>query len=265
MRLESGRYFGQTKLATSVGSATVTISDYSQQEQPWHTHENETFFVNLRGVHLDTLPNGSFEQPVLSIVYHPRSLPHRSSIGPKGTCGMNIELTAKWFDGHQLDVKSLGNGRMVSNPSASFAALFLLNAIHASHAVDGENALVEFVSLVSEDCPLQDGPSWLMKAVTYCEAQCPAPSTTTQVASAIGIHPVHLARTFRRSTGKTFCAYLQERRLRRAASLMLQGMSAGSAALEAGFSDQFYMTRSFQRQFGILPRELKKLSKTISA
>jgi AraC family transcriptional regulator len=265
MQLESGRYFGETRATSLIGDAGLTITDYVAQEQPWHTHENPTFFVNLRGHHRDALPNGSFDQPVLSIVYHPAGVRHRSTVGPEGMTGLNIELPPLWLAAHEIERANLGPERLVRNHDASCVAIKLLDAMVACNLLDTDNALVDFAASVSNDPGYCESPAWMHKAIELTENLAAESLTIRQISEQVGVHPVHLARVFRKAYGMSFCSYLQRGRLRYATSLLLQGMSAGEAAIEAGFGDQFYMSRCFRRQFGFTPRRVNELRRQVVA
>lgn len=62
-----------------------------------------------------------------------------------------------------------------------------------------------------------------------------------------------LVRSFARMTGLTPHAYLMQRRIQQARTLIAKGVPLAQAALASGFSDQSHMTRAFMRSFGFSP------------
>jgi len=71
---------------------------------------------------------------------------------------------------------------------------------------------------------------------------------TRDLASAAGIHPVHVARLFRLKTGVTPGEYLQHLRAQCACRLMQdRERSLGEIASESGFADQSHMNRILKR------------------
>jgi AraC-like DNA-binding protein len=68
-----------------------------------------------------------------------------------------------------------------------------------------------------------------------------------------GISPFRLSRVFRRDTGLPPHAYQIVMRARHAKSLLMKGMPAAQAAVEAGFFDQAHLTRHFKRIYGVTP------------
>ncbi len=75
-----------------------------------------------------------------------------------------------------------------------------------------------------------------------------------EVASAIGVHPAHLARVFRAHYGISVGEYGRRVRLAWAATEIARGhTSLATVATQAGFADQSHFTRLFKRYVGITP------------
>ena len=65
-------------------------------------------------------------------------------------------------------------------------------------------------------------------------------------------------RFFREETGMTFTAYLLDYRIRCAAFLLREsGGSVGEIALDCGFHNFSYFSRSFNKRFGLSPRQYR--------
>ena len=74
------------------------------------------------------------------------------------------------------------------------------------------------------------------------------------VAAQFYISPAQLNRQLKRSVGTTFWHYVLVKRLLLAKSLLLQGVPAGEAARQSGFSEYTAFYRAYKKQFGISPR-----------
>jgi AraC family transcriptional regulator len=79
------------------------------------------------------------------------------------------------------------------------------------------------------------------------------------VARDVGVHPVHLARAFRRFFGCTPAAYVRRVRVERAA-LMVRStpMALAEIAAMCGFVDQSHMSRAFVRDIGGTPAAYRR-------
>jgi AraC family transcriptional regulator len=78
------------------------------------------------------------------------------------------------------------------------------------------------------------------------------------IAAAAGIHPVHLARVFRRHCGYTLGDYVRKLRVDFAArQLLATDEPLAGIAFAAGFSDQSHFTKVFKRQTGMTPADFR--------
>jgi len=77
------------------------------------------------------------------------------------------------------------------------------------------------------------------------------------VASAVGVHPNHLSRLFRREAGMGLGRWIAERRLERAARLIREGLlGVGEAGRPVGFSSPAVFAQVCRRLRGCRPGEL---------
>ena len=80
------------------------------------------------------------------------------------------------------------------------------------------------------------------------------PPSLEEIASEVGLHPSHLARTFRAHVGESIGEHGRRLRLEWAAErLVCSDEGLAEIAGRAGFSDQSHFTREFKRRFGITP------------
>lgn len=79
------------------------------------------------------------------------------------------------------------------------------------------------------------------------------------MASASGMHPVHLSRAFKGAFGMPPSVYRARCRLARAISHLVDGAPPANAASIAGFADQSHLSRSIKQEIGVTPRHLQNL------
>lgn len=101
-------------------------------------------------------------------------------------------------------------------------------------------------------------PSWLARARDRLRDD--EAGSVIEAAAAVGVHPVHLTRTFRRFHGCTPGEYQRAWRLRRAAALLLDTrLSLAQIAVDSGFCDQSHLTRQFRSFYGVGPAHYRRL------
>ncbi|HET9104787.1 MAG TPA: AraC family transcriptional regulator [Solirubrobacteraceae bacterium] len=87
----------------------------------------------------------------------------------------------------------------------------------------------------------------------YIDARWQEDFTLDELASAVGLSPFHLLRTFRDRVGMTPSAYRRALRVNAAQGLLRSGMPAAQAAVACGFYDQAHLNRHFKRVTGVTP------------
>ncbi len=102
-------------------------------------------------------------------------------------------------------------------------------------------------------------PPWLLRAQEMLHARFAEPIRTAELASAVGVHPAHLARGFRIHYGQSIGTYVRRLRLDWAARELLRSdVSLTAVALAAGFADQSHFTRFFKRHTGQTPHAYRR-------
>ncbi|HKR66054.1 MAG TPA: AraC family transcriptional regulator [Thermoanaerobaculia bacterium] len=95
---------------------------------------------------------------------------------------------------------------------------------------------------------------WPERARRLIENEFASPLSLQSIASAVGVHRVHLARQFRALHGYTVGDYLRRVRVAYARQQLTKSEeSIAEIALAAGFSDQSQLTKSFKRVTGETP------------
>ena len=100
-------------------------------------------------------------------------------------------------------------------------------------------------------------PAWLQQARSLVERHFAEPLPLTLVAGRVGVHPVHLARTFRRVYRTTFGGYVRQLRIEFARAQLAGSATLSDIAAAAGFCDQSHFSRSFKQFTGLTPAEYR--------
>lgn len=120
----------------------------------------------------------------------------------------------------------------------------------------------------SGDSAISSGlmPWQIRKVKAHIDANIDKSLTVSRLAALVGLGPSHFQRTFKRSFGVSPHAFLLERRVCRAQTLLLATDEPLSViALAVGFADQAHFTSRFHRATGVTPgawrRERQERSK----
>jgi AraC family transcriptional regulator len=82
------------------------------------------------------------------------------------------------------------------------------------------------------------------------------------LAQSVGVHPVTLARAFRRAFGCTVGEYVRNLRIERAALQLAETeLPLAEIALAAGFSDQSHFSNLFRQHTGLSPSKFRRVAR----
>jgi len=110
--------------------------------------------------------------------------------------------------------------------------------------------------------PRGHSPLWLRRAREVLHTYSHEPLRLSTVASWIGIHPVHLAREFRKHHGCTVEQYVRRLRVESASRKLVESDSPLAViALEVGFANQAHFCRIFKLVTGISPGQYRVASR----
>lgn len=110
-------------------------------------------------------------------------------------------------------------------------------------------------------------PEMVKQAILYLQAHYKEEVCVDDVCRHVGFSKYYFCHSFRRVTGRSVMAYVQDLRCAYARQLLQEGCTVSECAARCGFSDVSYFTRVFRRQTGRLPsryreehRETQKIS-----
>jgi AraC family transcriptional regulator len=230
-----------------------------------HSHQNPRFVFILRGRFSEIYERKSRECFPFMTIFRPASEKHSEDYYGKGIVCLRIDISPVWLERlSQYNVKLAGSEDFYSDEL--IALIKKLNAeldnYDAFSALAIEAIMLETVISISrrdkKSFSKYKNPQWLLNAKDYIHAEFTAHLTVSEIAAATNIHPVHLARTFRRSYGYTIAEYVRRLRVDFACSaLASSNESLAEIAVNAGFSDQSRFSKTFKRLTNLTPAEYR--------
>jgi len=265
MRLPAGHFFGhaRTERATDSFAFVERTPELREHEVPTHTHDEAHFIFVIRGLYITESYGAPDLCSTASLVFNPRGTTHRdrfrSDDGVFFTVGVDAQLAAT------LE-RALPRATFFRTPTVVRAMSRAYRAY-----VDGgacSNAILESLGLelaghATSHTIVDDAqpPQWLLRARDFLRDTNPPPKVS-DAANVAGVHPVHLARAFRRYFACSPGEYLRECRIERAKELLAREKhTLAEVALTAGFCDQAEMTHTFRHTLGWTPREFRVLAR----
>ncbi|WP_262113998.1 AraC family transcriptional regulator [Aeromonas sp. Marseille-Q5825] len=100
-------------------------------------------------------------------------------------------------------------------------------------------------------------PQHLQRAAELMQDDSASPLSLSQLSAVAGLTPSHFVRAFSHHYGMTPHAYLLDRRIRHARTLLKQGQPLAEVALASGFADQAHFQRQFKRRVATTPGQYR--------
>jgi len=231
-----------------------------------HRHEGAYFEIVLRGSYTEGRRVGRHLCGPSSLVLHPEGDGHSVEFHDSPTRILRVELKRPTLEKVRQFSKVFDS--FVPPESLNSAPLSWLTARLRKECLERddvaplsvEGLILEVLAEASRAVrkPERNCPAWLKTARDFLHENFARPFRLDDVAAAAGVHPVHLAREFRRHYRTSPGEYVRRRRVEaacRALSATDAPLSEIAAAL--GFSDQSHMGRHFKRMTGITPAQYR--------
>jgi len=195
-----------------------------------------------------------------SVRFLPANQNHAVVFSNADTQSFGMEVAPEWLE--QAKDCSLTLDRPVFCRAGSLSRLFIslyreFLIMDPASAPAIEGLALEMLAEVSRhpDKVLeQSRPQWMVQVMDLLHAQFCDGLTIAEIAGTVGVHPMHLARAFRRSHGCTVGDYIRRLRIQRACwELLSSKETLAVIAAGIGFADQSHFTRTFKRLVGMTP------------
>jgi AraC family transcriptional regulator len=236
------------------------------QTLPRHSHEQPNIAFILDGSFTEILNNRTFECGPQSLIVKPAGEAHANQYGRSGMHCLLIEARPQKLESLHPVAKAFNRvnhvrGAMLSRLAIRIYHEMLLMDSASLLAIEGLSLeLMAELSRHPDFLSERRLPRWLQRAKELLHAQFSEPLSLATIAKTVGVHPVHLAREFRKFYGCTPGEYLRALRIEFACRMLSTShMPLIEVSLAAGFSHQAHFSRLFKRQIGMTPAEFRSL------
>jgi AraC family transcriptional regulator len=236
-----------------------------------HAHEHATFYVVLQGRYTEIYEKRTLTPELFSLGFHPANAVHWHHCHDVGGRCFVVEVGPRWIERIREYTRTLEEPADLQRGLPACLAMRLYREFRqdddaAPLAMEG--LAVEILAeasrrpgTISESRP----PRWLDQARELLHARFSEPLTLEEIARAAGVHPGHLASTFRRHHRCTIGEYLRRLRVEFVCGEIVRSdVPLADLALAAGFADQSHLTRTFKRLIGTTPARFRALGRSQS-
>jgi AraC family transcriptional regulator len=244
----------------AAGDFLLTETRYgSEAALQTHAHEYACLVVVLEGNFRERYNAKMRVVQPGTVIVRPEGEPHSDRFERGGGRCLNVELPPQWL------ARMRGLTQLLDRSGAYRGGAFTLagRRLHAE-LMGGDDLsplavesliLGLFADAAREERRAPSGaPRWLVDVRERMRDDVGARVSLADLAASAGVHPVHLATTFRRYYGATVAAYLRQLRIEFACRELAEtNATLADIALVAGFADQSHFGRTFKQAMHTTP------------
>ncbi|MGH8027893.1 MAG: helix-turn-helix transcriptional regulator [Pseudoxanthomonas sp.] len=261
-----GRFLGDYRAQREVGPVALaelrpTVPEHDVHE---HTHEDAHFLLLLQGNYLSSAQG---MPPVCSkraLLLNPPGTTHRDCF--RGLDGLFFTVSvpaAVWREAQQQRPLPVSAVKLPGSTLVRAACLWReLRAWDTASTLVVESGFEELLDAAAAmaQTASRSGPAWLGRVRDKLADEWRRTPGLTELAHQAEVHPVYLARAFRRQYGCSPGAYLRRCRMERAIGLLDDaGLSVAEVAASCGFADQAHFAHAFRRAHRVTPSQYRAL------
>jgi AraC family transcriptional regulator len=219
---------------------------------PRHRHGHAWFTFLFAGSYVERLPSSERCCSAGMVIWHPPDLVHENSFVSNGH-NLNLAFGPEWLESLPRDIILPDKSRSWEGGLPYRLGLELYRGLNQDTQISVESVL-NLISLCASTRHPHGQTEWLAQVLDWMNDEYHCALTLTQASERAGVHPVHIARSFRRKLGCTFREYLTLIRVRKAIDLLKRSRRGiTEIALSCGFSDHAHLTRTLKRATGLTP------------
>jgi AraC family transcriptional regulator len=262
---KSGQFYGDVQHGTRGGTFDIRrlTATRNEDEVATHRHDDAHFVFVLSGTYISSALYAPARTPAPALVYNPAGTVHRDRfLDGKGRF-MTLSLDPAILAGAEETRAAQERAFILTHPAAMAAAFRMAREIGSG----GDSAVLEalaweLLAKLDIGAPAANAalPAWAHWAYdAVMDMASDSHLRIADLATELAVHPVHLARVFRKAWDCSPGDMLRWRRVERAIDLLRsKDLCIAEVALASGFADQSHMTCAFQAQCGISPRGYRK-------
>jgi AraC family transcriptional regulator len=263
-------YFGSCVASFGVSHAQLIEARYCADLQiPEHSHDTAYLSLVLEGSYTEHVGGASHSCSAGTAIFHPEGERHSDCFANQIGRLFMIEPCEPWLRRCQDDHIWLERRIDCHGPIALLASRIYNEArteqLHSRLVIEG--LLLELAAVLGR-APGNAGsrpPTWLVRVLDRLREEYSRAPRMDELAAFEGVHPVELARSFRRHFGCTAGEYLRHVRIDAARRLLrTSDRCLAALALDLGFASQSHFCTSFRRLTGYTPQQYRRQHQSVA-
>jgi len=262
--MSAGHFHGDRLERRVSGDFILTEDSYDPGTTiPDHHHAWPYFCFVLEGAFTERCGRRDRDCGPGDLIYHPLGEEHSDRFARMPGRLFNIEIAPFRLEGLKEQSETFRGDSIINYGPLMALAMQLYGAFangDSPSALAVEDLVLQLFSealLSPRNGEMSKAPVWLEHAQEMIYFGFRTNLAVSGMAEEIGVHPVHLSRTYRKVYGRTISEMILHRRIEYACkSLAFGGEPLAVIAYDAGFADQSHFRRLRLRELGLITRSL---------
>lgn len=270
LRLTETHFQGRILKTWQVSGLSLVEAVYEPKlEVPRHEHQQANFCIALRGSCTERFGEKTREYKPFTLDFLPPGCPHSLNFQAVELRYFSMNIAPQWLE--RAREYSLLVDRSIHCHGGLLGELFMrvykeFTWMDEASPLAVEGLALEMLAEVSRrqaKARERRSARWLEQARDLLHARFSEPPSLVGIAAAVSVHPIHLAREFRKQFHCTIGEYVRRLRVEYACAELASSETAlADIAAAAGFSDQSHFSRTFKHLIGMTPAQYRKISRT---
>jgi len=266
-QLAQNNFYGQTVKRRQAAGFSLSETHYTPGlKLSRHSHEAPYFGFILCGAYTESYGQRVRACQPSMLIYHPAGELHAQRFNQTAVRLFRIEVNHQRLQdmgqaGFSLESPADSRSGLVNSIAHKLYQEFCAPDAVSRLAIEG--LALELIAAVARLSNRRDNtsgypPRWLTQAHELIKSRFAEPLTLNEMARAVGVHPVTLAREFRRYYRSTIGEMTRHERIEFACREILKpGAKLTDVAISAGFYDQSHFTKTFKQIMGVTPAQYR--------
>jgi AraC family transcriptional regulator len=233
-----------------------------------HAHTLASFCIALEGGCTETYVKRTRRYQQFTLEYLPAHHEHALAVHNTGMRSFSIEFASHWLESLSAYAPIPKNSVFLHGGTLSWLLVRLYREFRHADEISPlivEGLALEMLAEVSRyqaQAEERKAPRWLKEAEDLLRTRFAEQLSLSLISDVVRVHPVHLAREFRKYYHVTVGEYLRRLRVEYIThELATSDASLAEIAIAAGFSDQSHFSRTFKRHTGMTPARYRSTAR----
>ena len=237
-----------------------------------HRHRSANITLLVGGDLREVVEGEPMDAGSLCLLFKPSAFEHSTIIGPRGVRSLVLELDpatersmrrqgdlfdrCRWTDDLRVVASFTRLWKHAATPGVD------VNRLVGQWLRDVPAHATLLAPWRNRNADAMQRPEALVRAMARIDREFAHPLGPAGLADDLAMHPVSVARLFRRHLGRSVKECLHAARVRHSADWLAQSRKPlARIALDAGYCDQAHLSREFRRWTGLTPGEYRRLAR----